>query len=73
MAKVKPFAHTLGISYPVLLDTEQDIMTALQVTAMPTLIIMNTNGKILYRHEGFVLGDDVEIEAKLKELLADVQ
>ena len=70
IAKVKPFVKTHGISYPVILDTNQEIMSELLVNAFPTLIIINREGEILYTHKGFSNGDEKIIRSKLKELLS---
>jgi len=69
LAKVRPFVNTHKIKYPVLLDTDQEIMNELLVNAFPTLIIINRKGKILYRHNGFANGDEKLIHAKISELL----
>jgi thiol-disulfide isomerase/thioredoxin len=68
-AKVKPLANSLGISYPVVFDTDQDIMSSLLVGSFPTLIIMDREENILFTHEGFVPGDEVIIEEELIMLI----
>ncbi len=71
LAKVRPYALSKGINYTVLLDTEQEIMTAMNVSVLPTFIILDQQGKIVYTHEGFVIGEEVEIHEKIEQLITD--
>ena len=67
--KVKPFTESLQVSYPILLDTDKELMDEMNVTAVPALVIIDAKGQILWQHEGFSLGDEELIERKLDELL----
>ena len=71
LSKVKPFSSSLGITYPVLLDSNSELMGELNVTAVPTLIIIDKNDRIVDMREGFHAGDEEiirqEIEKYLKE------
>lgn len=69
IAKVQPLVNALGITYPVLTDISNGIMQDLEVRALPTLILIDSNNKIVYRHEGFTKGDKEEIQKKIDELL----
>ena len=60
-AKAGPMARSMNIRYPVLLDINSDLMNELNLANFPTLIAVNTQGKIVYVHEGFAIGDEVEI------------
>lgn len=71
LAKVKPVAQSLGIDYPVLLDTDQDILSDLLVSSFPTLIILDRDEHVLFTHEGFVTGDELIIEKELIKLLKE--
>ncbi len=64
-SKVKPFARTIGIRYPVLLDSSGEIMGDLNVTTVPTLLILDKNNRIAYMHEGFSAGDQEIIREAL--------
>ena len=68
-AKVAPMAKSLGIQYPVLLDINSDLMNELNLGNFPTLIAVNEKGKLVYVHEGFALGDEVEIIEAIEELI----
>ena len=66
MAKVKPFSNSIGINYPVIFDSNQELTNEYSITAIPTLIILDSNGNVLYTHEGFAIGDEKEIEKLLQ-------
>lgn len=72
LSKVRPFANSLNIDYQVILDPDQDLMTELSVSVLPTLIIFDKNGKVLYTHEGYITGDEDIIRKRIEELLSDV-
>ncbi len=70
-AKVKPFIKSLGVDYTILRDTDSSVMARLRVTAVPTMIIVNSENKIVYFHEGYKSGEEVEIRNKINELLEE--
>lgn len=69
VAKVGPVSKSLQIKYPVLLDINSEIKTELNLMAFPTLLIVNTAGKIVWIHEGFVKGDSEEIIKEIEKQL----
>tara|TARA_R110000868_G_scaffold259361_4_gene517241 strand:+ start:7294 stop:7773 length:480 start_codon:yes stop_codon:yes gene_type:complete len=71
LAKVKPFARSLGVNYPVLLDTNSEIMGKLGVQAVPSLLIINSNDEIVYFHEGYKPGEEVAIRKEILKLLGE--
>lgn len=70
LAKVKPFARSLGITYPVLLDVNSEVMGQLNVTAVPTLLVVNAEREIVLLHEGYRPGDAQYLRDELDRLLA---
>jgi thiol-disulfide isomerase/thioredoxin len=71
LSKVKPFAKSLGINYPVLLDTDNSLMARLRVQAVPTLLIVNSDDEVVYFHEGYSPGEEKMIEAEIIKLLEE--
>lgn len=69
LPKVKPTASSFGISYPVLLDTNGEVQSELNVTALPTLLIVDQDNKVVYFHKGYLPGDEEKIEAEIINLL----
>jgi cytochrome c biogenesis protein CcmG, thiol:disulfide interchange protein DsbE len=72
-SKVKPFASSLGITYQVLLDTDQELQSNFFIDGLPTLLILDNNGKILYSHTGFKEGDEQIINEEIEKLLTENQ
>jgi thiol-disulfide isomerase/thioredoxin len=68
-SKVKPFAKSLNIKYPIVLDPDQDLVNEFHVTAFPTLIVLNKKGKKVFIHEGFNPGDEKLIQKELSKIL----
>jgi thiol-disulfide isomerase/thioredoxin len=70
ISKVAPLSKSLQIKYPVLIDINSELKAELNIIAFPTLIMVNSKGKIVWIHEGFVSGDAeiiiAEIEKQLK-------
>lgn len=70
LAKVKPFARSMGITYPVLLDVNSEVMAQLNVTAVPTLLVVNAAREVVLLHEGFRPGDAQYLREEIEHLLA---
>ena len=69
VSKVAPLSKSLKIQYPVLIDINSEIKTELNILALPTLLIVDANDKVVWFHEGFVSGDTEIIIAEIKKLL----
>lgn len=70
LSKVAPYARSLGVEYPVLLDTDSRVTSDLNVQAMPTLIVIDSERTIVFVHEGFRAGDEVAIRDEVTSLLS---
>ena len=69
LSKVLPFSESQGITYPILLDSDQTVMRDMNVTNFPTLLIVDSNNKVVYTHEGYQPGDETEIKHQLSSQL----
>lgn len=69
IAKVKPLSTALNIKYPVLLDINSQLMNELNLSAFPTLIVVNNVGKVVWVHEGYNTGDEKIIAEEIDKLL----
>lgn len=69
IAKVGPLCKTLGVEYPVLLDSNGELMEQLEISSLPTLLIVDAEGNILDFHEGFVNSDKEELTKKIEKYL----
>jgi peroxiredoxin len=71
VSKIKPFARSMGVTYPILVDPSGELMGELNVLAVPTLLVVNRDMEVVYVHEGFNAGDELEIREEIENLLAD--
>ncbi len=62
-------AQTLGVSYPVLMDTRNEVAKAYQIGTMPLTVLIDREGTIRYVSEGFKPGYERRYADKLRELL----
>ena len=69
LSKIKPLAESLGVEYPILVDPNSDLMNRLKVSSMPTLLIFDAGGNEIYRHAGFVSGDELDIIDEIESAL----
>ncbi len=67
LARVKPMVNEKRWKYTVLSDVKQDFQHAMNVQTIPHTFLIK-DGKIIYSHNGYLPGDENELEAKLKAL-----
>ena len=72
LAKVKSLANGNKWKFEVLLDTNKDLYNIYKLTSIPTSIMLNSNGEVIFRHVGYVPNDEnIFVEKALKELEKD--
>lgn len=67
LPRVKPMVNEKRWTYTVLSDVKQDFQHAMNVQSIPHTFVIK-DGKIVYSHNGYLPGDENELEAKLKAL-----
>ena len=67
--KVKPLVDGNGWPYEVLLDPNSDFKRALGIQMIPFVLIVDGNGKIVYKHNGYTEGAENELIEKVRELV----
>jgi len=68
IAKVKSYVAGQQWDYEILLDANQDLKRALNFQTIPHTIVFDQNGKVAYKHTGYMEGDEFDLEDKIKEL-----
>ena len=68
IAKVKQMVAMRKLPFVVVMDNGKAIMRNYNVTALPTLFLIGTDGTIRYFSRGYISGDEVKLEEKLHEL-----
>ena len=71
-SKVKPFASSMGITYPVLIDADQQLQSDFFIDGFPTLLVLDEKGKVLFTHVGYIKGDEKVIEDAINRLLTEM-
>lgn len=66
--KVKPLVDNNGWEYDVLLDPNSDLKRALGIQMIPYVLIVDGKGNIVYKHNGYTDGAEVELIEKVREL-----
>ncbi len=66
--KVKPFVDGKKWDFTVLLDVNQDMQRALNISNCPYTLLVDKNGSIVYRQFGYSEGDEQVLEAKIASL-----
>lgn len=66
--KVKPLVDQLGWPYEVLLDPNSELKRALGVQLIPYTLIVDGDGKIVYKHSGYVDGEEEELLEEVKKI-----
>lgn len=68
--KVKPLVDSKGWEYEVLLDPNSDFKRALGIQMIPYTMIIDGQGNIVYKHNGYTDGAEEELIEKVRELIA---
>ena len=67
--KVKPLVDQLGWAYDILLDSNSDLKRALGVQLIPYTLVLDGEGRIAYRHQGYTDGAEGELIEEVRRLL----
>ena len=65
--KVKPLVDQNGWRYDVLLDPNGEFRRSLGIQSVPYTVLLDGQGKIVYKHNGYTDGAEVELYNKVKE------
>ncbi len=67
--KVKSFVESIGVEYMVALDLNKEFSEMFNVQVIPLSFLFDRNGKIVYRHTGYLPGDEHGLEEEVKKTL----
>ena len=59
------FAAARKLNFPVLLDPKQRVAKAYEVEGIPTIYVIDKNGKIIYGHQGFDMSMEYQLAREL--------
>jgi thiol-disulfide isomerase/thioredoxin len=64
-AKVRSYVAAQKLPYEFWLDPNSEVFKKLNGTGMPYALIVNTDGKLIAKHQGFFAGDEKKIEEEI--------
>ena len=67
--KAADVASKLGVSFPVLLDTDKAVSKLYDLSTMPSTVIIDRDGKVRYVHRGYLTGYEENYDKQIRELL----
>ena len=69
-AKVKPFIRRSRFTFPVLYDTQSEVLTTYNPgKTLPFSVLVDRQGNVANLHSGYNPGDEVALRAEIVELL----
>ena len=69
--KVEPFVNSIGITFPVLLDENRDVVRKFKVTGFPTTILLDRNGHVTMTLRGYRPGDEDKLFEKIESMMKE--
>ncbi len=69
VAKAAEVAAKLGVTFPVLLDTDKTVSKLYDLSTMPSTVLIDRDGKVRYVHRGYLSGYEDNYEKQIRELL----
>ncbi len=71
ISKVKPLVKTKNYKFPVLYDSNKEIARIYSAYDIPYCVLIDNSGKTIYSRLGYMKGDEIEIEKRVVNLLAE--
>ena len=71
IGKVKSYIRSQNHQFLVSLDPNKALAKKLNGLVMPTLILVDKGGIIKWRHQGYVPGEEVEIQKQIEDLIKE--
>lgn len=71
LSKVEPLVNSLGLTFPVLIDQDRDVMRLYNVSGLPTSVLVDQNKDIVMTLRGYRPGDEAELKKTIESLLKD--
>src|SRR3954462_102637 len=67
--KATDVAAKLGVTFPVLLDTDKAVSKLYDLSTMPSTVLIDRDGKVRYLHRGYLAGYEDNYDKQIRELL----
>ena len=66
--KVKPMVEQKLWDFRVVIDSNKDLMNALNIQNVPYTVLLDAKGNIVWTHSGYIPGDEAELEKEIAKL-----
>lgn len=66
---VRDFVQEHEMTYPVVLDAEGKLANVFQTSVLPTSVVIDRNGKIVWKKFGAIMPDDPELKKAIEDAL----
>jgi thiol-disulfide isomerase/thioredoxin len=70
LPKVKPMVAQKKWAYTIVSDANSQLLNQLGAQNVPFTVLVNQKGQIIYTHNAYKAGDELTLEAKIKEAAA---
>lgn len=67
-SQVKPFVKQKRFEFLVVFDEDKDLWNQFNVTALPTTLLLNRTGAVVYSNTGYKPGDEVALKKAIDKL-----
>jgi peroxiredoxin len=64
-------ASKLGVKFPVLPDSDKRVSRQYDLSAMPSTVLIDRDGKVRYLHRGYQSGYETTYDKQIRELLKE--
>ncbi len=68
-SKVRPFLRGKRYTFDVIIDTNKELWRKFKIVSLPTLFLIDTEGRIYTSHTGYRPGDENALEQEIQTLL----
>lgn len=65
------YLRDISVSFPVLYDNQNKVSKAYNISAMPSTIMVDRDGKLRFLHQGYKPGYEKEYESQIKKLIRE--
>ena len=69
VSKVKSYVRSQDYKFFIGMDPNKSISKKLNGLVMPTLILVDKGGEVVWRHQGYIPGEEVEIKNQIQILV----
>jgi peroxiredoxin len=64
-------ASQMGVKFPVLLDSDKRVAKLYDLSAMPTTVLIDRDGRVRFLHRGYRSGTESEYDQQIRVLLKE--